>query len=107
MGQGLRGHADGLASWALALQGAAILGFVGYVVLGSRWDHEECSSFASHVPIGLAQFGEWLLLAGFLLGVAALFGRTRFKGRAIGGVTLPLITFPLALPFLVAGYGCY
>lgn len=103
----LRRHADGLASWSLALQGAAGLSYVGYVLLGIRWDHEECSSLTSHVPIGLAQGGSWLLLAGFLLGVAALFGRTRLKGRAIAGVTLPLITFPLALPFLLTGYICY
>jgi hypothetical protein len=103
----LRRHADGLASWSLALQGAAVLGYLGYVLLGSRWDHEPCGSLASQVPIGLAQAGSWLLIAGFLVGVAALFGRTRLKGRAIAGVALPLITFPLALPALVAGYGCY
>jgi hypothetical protein len=91
----------------VALQNAAVLGYVGYVLLGVRWDHEECGSLASHVPIGLAQAGSWLLLAGFLAGIAALFGRTRLKGRAIAGVTLPLITFPLAWPALVAGYGCY
>jgi hypothetical protein len=67
-------HADVAATLSLALSGAAVLGFVAYVFLAARWSHEQCGSLVTHVVIGLAQGGEWLLLLGFLVGVVALLG---------------------------------